>query len=357
MSTPVIAFFNNKGGVGKTSLVYHLAWMYAEMGVSVLAADLDPQANLTIAFLDEDQLEKLWAVNETAPENVVPGGTIYGCIEPLLRGVGDILEHPHIEPLGTPNGAPNGAQIGSRLHLLVGDLALARFEDELAQQWPLCLDGKERAFRVISAFWRLLQRGAESGQADVVLVDLGPNLGAINRAVLVAADYLVVPMAPDLFSLQGLKNLGPTVRDWRREWQERRARAPQSNLVLPLGTIDPLGYIVMQHAVRLDRPVKAYDRWMVRIPEVFSTEVLGEPPMQLARSIDNDPHCIGLVKHYHSLMPMAREARKPMFKLTPADGAIGAHTQGVREAYDNLHGLAQAIKQRYQSRWRQGQSV
>jgi hypothetical protein len=40
---PVITFFNNKGGVGKTTLVYRVAWMLA---------DLDPQANLTAAFLD-----------------------------------------------------------------------------------------------------------------------------------------------------------------------------------------------------------------------------------------------------------------------------------------------------------------
>ncbi len=39
-----IAFFNNRGGVGKRSLVYHLAWMYSELGLRVLAADLDPQA-------------------------------------------------------------------------------------------------------------------------------------------------------------------------------------------------------------------------------------------------------------------------------------------------------------------------
>jgi chromosome partitioning protein len=60
LSLPVIAFFNNKGGVDKTSLVYHLAWMFSDLGWRVLAADLDPQANLTAAFLDEDQLENLW---------------------------------------------------------------------------------------------------------------------------------------------------------------------------------------------------------------------------------------------------------------------------------------------------------
>ena len=62
-----IAFFNNKGGVGKTSLVYHLAWMYAELGLSVIAADLDPQANLTSMFIDEDQLATLMAGSALTP--------------------------------------------------------------------------------------------------------------------------------------------------------------------------------------------------------------------------------------------------------------------------------------------------
>lgn len=60
MSIPVLTFFNNKGGVGKTSLVYHLAWMLAEEGQRILAVDLDAQANLTAAFLDEDRLARLW---------------------------------------------------------------------------------------------------------------------------------------------------------------------------------------------------------------------------------------------------------------------------------------------------------
>jgi cellulose biosynthesis protein BcsQ len=52
-----VAFFNNKGGVGKTTLVYHLAAMMAERGQTVLAVDLDPQANLTSMFLSEEELE------------------------------------------------------------------------------------------------------------------------------------------------------------------------------------------------------------------------------------------------------------------------------------------------------------
>ena len=55
VTPPVITFFNNKGGVGKTTLVYHVAWMLADRGYRVVAADLDPQANLTAAFLDDEE--------------------------------------------------------------------------------------------------------------------------------------------------------------------------------------------------------------------------------------------------------------------------------------------------------------
>jgi len=325
MSAPIIAFFNNKGGVGKTSLVYHLSWMYADIGRRVLAADLDPQANLTAAFLEEERLEELWDDEDHAR-------TIYGSIDPLLRGVGDIAEKPYAE------------EASEKIHLLVGDLALSRFEDELSQQWPLCLDGKERAFRVISAFWRIIQRVADDTDAEIVLMDLGPNLGAINRSALIAADYLAVPLVPDLFSLQGLKNLGPTIRRWRGEWRDRLDRNPVKDLALPKGRIEPIGYVVMQHAEKLGRPVMAYERWAKRIPTTYSEEVLGIQ-QQKDMGID-DPNRIGLIRHYRSLIPMAQEARKPIFHLTPADGAIGSHIKGVLEAKKNFKQVSMEIARR-----------
>lgn len=323
---PVIAFFNNKGGVGKTTLVYHLSWTFGDLGRSVLAVDLDPQANLTSSFLDEDELEKLW------PEGLHKE-TVYGAVEPLVRGIGDISENPYI------------IEIDERLHLLPGDLDLSRFEDELSQQWPLCLDRKERAFRVISAFWRMMQNSGQKAGAAIILVDLGPNLGAINRAALVAADYLVVPLTPDLYSLQGLKNVGPTVRNWRDEWHERTRKNPSKELKLPKGKIQPLGYVIMQHSVRQDRPVKAYERRASRIPEVYAKEVLGQEEWKPNQT---DPNCLGLVKHYRSLIPMSMEAHKPMFHLLPADGAIGSHYHAVQEAGKNFKQLALEIEKRCQ---------
>ena len=325
MTPQVIAFFNNKGGVGKTSLVYHLAWMYRELGASVLAADFDPQANLTAAFFDDDHLESLWSGSHHTR-------TVYGAIEPLLRGIGDI--------------ARSGIdQVDDELNVLPGDLALSSFEDELSTQWPQCLDGKERAFRVISALWRILETAAAQAEAHVVLVDVGPNLGAINRAALIAADFVVVPLATDLFSLQGLRNLGPTLRRWRVEWRERLGKAPDRTLALPAGRMEPAGYVILQHAVRLDRPVRAYERWIARIPEVYRTDVLGEADAGTVK-ISEDPHCLDVVKHYRSLMSMAQEAKKPMFLLRAADGALGAHGDAVQECFHNFRRLAQRIAER-----------
>jgi cellulose biosynthesis protein BcsQ len=333
----VLAFFNNKGGVGKTSLVYHLAWKYADLGYGVIAADLDPQVNLSAAFLDEERLEELW------PEGRHPQ-TVYGAVTPLLGGVGDIAD-PHLEQVREGHQLSVQNLFGDALHLIVGDLELSRFEDDLGDAWSKCLEGRERAFRVMSSFWRIVQRAAELKKADLILLDLGPNLGAINRAALIAADFVIFPLSADLFSLQGLRNLGPTLREWRTDWSERLARNPERSLALPWGTMQPAGYIVQQHSVRLDRPVKAYDRWIAKIPAVYRRAVLNVPE-EPGLGIEQDPHCLILLKHFRSLMPLAQEARKPMFHLKPADGAIGSHIEAVKSVDRDFTHLATTIAER-----------
>jgi hypothetical protein len=101
----------------------------------------------------------------------------------------------------------------------------------------------------------------------------------------------------------------------------------------------PLGYVVLGHGVRLNRPVQAYQRWIERIPVDFRRAVLGAPgsPSQ------PDPYCLAQLKHYHSLMPLAQEARKPMFALKPADGAFGGHARAAQRVYDDFRALALRI--------------
>ena len=323
-----LAFFNNKGGVGKTTLVYHLTWMLAELGLSVVAADLDPQANLSSMFLDEDRLEAIWSE---------PGRprTVSGSLGPLMEGTGDVAE-------------PWIAGISPGIGLVVGDLALSTVEDEMSSQWPGCLDGKSRAFRVITAFWRLLAKAARKRDADVVLIDVAPSLGALNRAALIAATHVVIPLVPDLYSIQGLENLGPTLRDWRKGWRQRLEKLPGSLKAEPMpgGAMHPVGYVVLQHAVRLDRPVKAYQRWLDRVPAVYRHSVLDQAEDHAPDLPADDPNCLAQLKHYRSLMPMAQEVRKPMFLLTPADGALGGHFRAAQACRDHFRILASELAHR-----------
>lgn len=314
-----VVFFNNKGGVGKTSLVYHLAWMFAELGLDIVAADLDPQANLTSMFLQEDRLEDLWPTGKHPL-------TIQGVIEPIVRGIGDI-KAPHLE------------RISTRIHLIPGDLSLSGFEDKLSEAWPRCHNRDESAFRTMSAFYRAALLASESVSAQLVLLDVGPNLGAINRAALIASQHVLIPLASDLFSLQGLRNLGPQLRVWRESWLELRTKNPDPELILPGGEMEPAGYIVLQHAIRADRPVMAYRRWMAKIPREYREYVLGQPSID-ALAVEADVECLATLKHYRSLMPLAMEARKPMFFLKPADGAIGAHVEAVRDCFRDFRTLA-----------------
>lgn len=328
MNTPVLTFFNNKGGVGKTSLVYHLAWMLSDIGYRVLACDLDPQANLTAAFLDETKLEGLWH-NEHAPKSPK---TIMRCVKPLTR-VGDIKD-------------PQLVDITDTLKLIPGDLALAGFEDTLSESWPGSLGSRElyRPFRILTAFATVMQNGAKQMNASIVIADVGPNLGAINRSALIATDYIVVPLGADLFSLQGLRNLGPTLDRWREDWKKRKDNWQQPDFTLPNGTMKPVGYLVQQHGIRLNQPVRAYDKWVNRMPAEYAKNLLGNQVGPYPQTPEKDEeNALATVKHYRSLVPMAQEARKPIFHLTTADGAIGGHANAAMSARQDFKSIADKI--------------
>ncbi len=330
MTTPVLTFFNNKGGVGKTSLIYHLSWTFSRLRKRVVVVDIDPQANLTAAFLNEDKIGQLWEQQES-------GSTIYQCVKPLT-GVGDIVE-------------PILQNVATDLYLLPGDVALSSYEDALSSEWPDSMGDNNlyRPMRVLSSFWQVMQMATKKVEADIILVDIGPNLGAINRSVLIATDYVAIPLGADLFSLQGLKNLGPTLRSWKNLWKKRldnwkNCSEAQNypDFQLPEGKMLPIGYLCQQHSVRLDRPVKAYDKWIKRIPTLYRQAVL-EESIDTTVLPESDEYCLATIKHYRSLIPMAQEHRKPIFNLTSADGAIGSHANAVQDAKRDFQELAQKI--------------
>ncbi|MBI4702284.1 MAG: AAA family ATPase [Deltaproteobacteria bacterium] len=320
-----LALFNNKGGVGKTTLTFNIAHMAARQGLRTLILDYDPQCNVSAIALSEESLFEIW---ENASEY---GTTVARCIDLVRRGKGDIVE-PRLE------------EAADDLWILPGDLALSRFEQALAEGWgQIHASDNERAMHVTTALQRLADRAARSVGADLVLLDVGPNLGALNRAALLAADAVVVPVAPDLFSLQGLKNVGPTMREWRLDWERAQERTPG-----PSGarSFEPRGYIVQQHLARVDRPVRGYEKWAAQIPGVFHEQVLETPERSRPARVEDDPYCVTMLKHFASLVPLAQLVRKPIFDLKQADGVGGGQIQAVAKArieFEQLTGKLRAL--------------
>jgi chromosome partitioning protein len=326
-----LALFNNKGGVGKTTLTFNLAHMLARRGIRTVALDYDAQCNLSAVFLADEELADIWVEDEASDRsgNRGRGRTVAGCIELVRRGKGDILE-------------PELVQVDEDLWLLPGHLRLSRFEQRLAEEWPKTGNrDNERALDVTTALDLLANMAAEKVDADVVLIDVGPSLGALNRAALLACDAVVVPLAPDLFSLQGLANVGPTLSEWRHDWDmvcgsTLEGKAQES---LPIHRFHPIGYIVQQHLARADRIPVGYRKWASKIPWYFHHYVLEENDADEDLQIEDDEQCIALIKHFASLVPIAQIAKKPIFDLKQADGIGGGQLQAVARCRKEFDGL------------------
>ncbi|MEK7274321.1 MAG: ParA family protein [Candidatus Desantisbacteria bacterium] len=326
MIPKIIGLFNSKSGVGTTTVVYHLAHIFSKMGHSVLAIDLDPQANLTSAFFDEMEMV----------QQQLDHKTIFACLEPMINGVGDIQE-------------PQPIKIRDGLFVIDGDLHLNFFENNLIDAWQKHYEGKEDALRITTAFYRIMLSGAEKCGAEIILVDVGPNLGAINRAAILSMDYLVSPITIDLFSMQGTQCGGAYVRSWQQNWKTIIQKQGKGlNIPIPKGEVTPIGYVFLHHARRQSSSLNLCMQYAEGI-----TGVEASCAQQYRQSFTNvfsdrgiefpDSNCLGSLQSYCSLIPMAQEVLKPVFDLLPADGAIGGYTNLVGIAYHEFKALAENI--------------
>lgn len=314
-----IAFFNT-GGADKASVVYHLAWMFADLDCDVLVADFDSRVRLTELFLTYTEIESLLATDRA-------GRTVYEALEPLLfKGRAAAATHV-IQPTTGPS-------------FLAGDVLLSSAEDAFSAAWREGEAGKARGLEVSSAIWRLLRNAAETVSADVVLVDVDAGFGPVSRASLLAADHVVMPLGPSPYAFQGMRETGAALRLWRSDWQLMRRKA-SADTPLPAGDMHVLGYVALPPPVRLDRPSNAHARWLDQLPSEYGRHTFLKP--HNAASVDADPHCLAVLRHFVALQSLAHDARKPIFALKPGDGIVGGHVDAVRGCYRDFHGLARRL--------------
>lgn len=320
----ILGIFNNKGGVGKTTYLYHVAHDIASKGLTVLLVDADPQCNLTAYCLHDAAVERAWAPDR--------GNSLFLNIQPLHESLGDIRDR---KPVQVSEAYPN-------LYLVPGDPALSDFEDTLGDTWNRAKGGAAADLRKQTGIFRYIKAAAEKVQADITFVDLGPNLGPLNRTVLTSCDYFMVPVSPDLFSIRGTQNLGKKLVSWRREWDQIRAAGADSGIAMPTGAPQFLGYVRQQHNTRnnSDGMTKGWQIFGKRVADAIDANLVGllEPLGQVVHWED-ESFDLGNIPNLHSLVPYSQEARKPIFDCGGADGLRGAHLDKAvktRELYQNM---------------------
>ncbi|WP_078963757.1 ParA family protein [Streptomyces sp. XY593] len=318
----LISFFNHKGGVGKTTLVYNIGLALAATGKKVAFLDLDAQANLTAAALSPARIVEGWS----------KGDTVWKCVKPVVDRSGEL----EILQL---------TQIRDSAWILPGDIRLSEFEEVCPQGWTEALAGNAGGFRVSSTIHRLAQLASEQVDADYVLADLGPNVGAMNRTALLASDGFVIPMAPDLFSITALPSVGKSTSLWVEEWRAAKGSAERReislNFPLPLGEPSPLGYISQQFTTYRQAPAAAYKQWIDRMPQEYERGVA--VPLKKAGVVvpEGDPH-IGEVRNFSSLIPMAQKSQSAVFELSGTE-ARGSQYTRARDTFSLFEGLASSI--------------
>lgn len=319
----IVSFFNHKGGVGKTTMVFNTALALASQGRRVLMVDVDAQANLTSLALEDDLLER--SIDEDQ--------TIWSALSPLVTGAGDIRP---VVPL----------RVRDDVWIAPGDLRMSSFEAITPTGWTEALAGQERGFRTVSALYRFVQRSAETVGADFAFLDLGPNVNVLNGTALLSSDGFLVPMAPDLFSVRALPSVGTSVARWIKEWRTAQSLLEtEPGFELPPGSPVPLGYVSQQFSVYRRSASEAYQRWMDRIPGAYEDGIVVPLAAEGVHApADSQPE-IATIPNFYSLIPIAQDVNKAVFELTGSE-ARGAQFTRARQTRETFLTIASEIDRR-----------
>lgn len=333
-----ICFFNNKGGVGKTTLTCNIAAHFAlEHRKRVLLVDCDPQCNTTQLTLEESITQKLYRNRESKSKT----GTILDVVRPLQLGDASIDKNP--QPILASN-----TRFG--VDVLAGHPRLSIVEDTLSQAWSQASGGDIGGIR--KSNWCSALCEALKDRYDIAFFDIGPSLGSLNRTVLLGTQYFVSPMGADLFSIFGIKNIAEWLEHWLKVYkiglQLSASNAPGALDDYGIETEPAIergfaGYTVQQYIAKskagVRRPTKAYEALLQEIP----SEVESSLRNFFARRVSDKTMHLGDVPHMYSLVPLAQSVNAPIRELAAKDGLVGSQFKQAENYAKNLQIIAQNI--------------
>ncbi|EME3509430.1 ParA family protein, partial [Enterococcus faecium] len=336
LNLKTITFFNNKGGVGKTTLVSNVsAYLNYKMRKKILVLDADPQANTTQMAISDEYWETYYGINPTRQ-------TIKDLFMPIVDGEANI--DPDIE-------ITRGSEHNFLFDLIPGHPSLSMFEDVLSDSWAKSLSGDTGGIRKTN--WLNLLKERYDNSYDFLIIDVGPSLGALNRSILLNSEYFMTPMGSDIFSLMSLSNISSWIKTWEDDYDNAIQQALRKNsdslTKYPINkdtklTTRYIGYSVQQYNARKfkdgKRPVKAYDNIIGQIHEniVSYLSQFSSPSIKRWSQLK-----LGDVPYLSSIIPMAQSTNTPLFLLTSKEGIRGGQGLSVIDATNMIDQISKNL--------------
>ncbi|ELE2166891.1 AAA family ATPase [Vibrio fluvialis] len=337
----ILSVFNNKGGVGKTTLTYHVAQALSQMGKKVLVIDADPQCNLTIYSLAQEHIHQLWAVEDSfidvgfeSSKNKLTSNefdsllnetrSLHFLLKPTEEGTGDLTR------------LPPPAKLNTNLYLIPGRLTLHMYEDKVASRWTDIYRGEPLAIRTITKVRALAEQYANQYQFDFVVVDTSPSLGSLNKVIISTVDGFFVPALPDLFSLYGIKNIGKALAAWKEEFDiVYKLISDEKRHLFPDKFVTFMGYTIYnakKYAGYNEWDLaKAHMNYAEKIPQTIEENIKPEMREHLTGALLAQPIGETAVMHTHNTFPsMAQHYNCPMWDVPSHPNLEEDHTPTIR---------------------------
>lgn len=343
-----IAVFNNKGGVGKTTLTYHLGCALAELGHKTLLVDLDPQSNLTLFGLAPEELHSIWQVEEPFIDDFVQAREkkSVGEFENTARDFRSIhfLLKPTEDGTDPPKSLAKPVKLSKNLELIPGRLSIHTYEDKIAGRWNDVYGGDPLAIRTVTQIRNFCKAYAEKHSYDYVVIDTSPSLGILNKVIISTVDGFLIPCMPDMFSLYGIQNIGKSLKGWKRDFDTINTLLSDAKLShFPKNFVSFLGFTIF-NARRYGKASdwdlsKAHQNYAEQIPDTIQKHIDADHRKHLTKMQLEDPIGGTAIMHTYSTLPnMAQKYRTPMWKVPSCEDLEGddkSTISGNRKSYEN----------------------
>jgi cellulose biosynthesis protein BcsQ len=319
-----ISIFNHKGGVSKTTTVFHLGWMLTLKKKKVLLVDTDAQCNLTLTVIGYDNYEKF---HERHPQQ-----NIKDALSPAFDSKPELIKP--VKCVAVPGNL--------NLLLLPGSFDITEYEVQLGVSFQLS-NSFSTMKNLPGSINYLIEETAKSVDADIVLIDVNPSLSAINQDILISSDYFIVPAAPDYFSKMAIRSLARILPSWERWAKQARDIFSSATYQLPMKTPKFLGFTINDFTLKSSRPATSFQNVIDSIEKLVNKEMIPSfrhAGLLLPEDIYKEEYCIAKIPNFHTLLTRYQEYSKPVFSLTDKElgstGPILERQSNARSRFFNL---------------------